>query len=81
MRTIWDSAKSLGFASHFPPREGPAVNDDHLPFLEKGVPFVDLIDFDYPYWHTSGDTPERCSPRSLEIVGNVVLGAVRALDR
>ncbi len=81
MRTIWDSAKSLGVASHFPQREGPAVNDDHLPFLAKGVPFVDLIDFDYPYWHTSSDTPERCSPRSLEIVGNVVLGALRALDR
>lgn len=80
-RRIYDSARTLGHASTFPRKLGPAVNDDHLPFLSKGVPFVDLIDFDYPYWHTLGDTPARCSPRSLEIVGNVVLHALRELDR
>lgn len=80
-RRIWESARALGYEEYFPTYTGPAVNDDHLPFLEKGVPFVNLIDFDYPYWHTLGDTPERCSPRSLEIVGNVVLHAVRRLDR
>lgn len=80
-RRIWDSARKLGYASTFPTRVGTAINDDHLPFLEKGIPFVDLIDFDYPYWHTLGDTPERCSPRSLEIVGNVVLHALRELDK
>ena len=76
-RRIWDSARQLGYASTFPRTMGAAINDDHLPFIDKGVPFVDLIDFDYPYWHTQGDTPERCSPRSLEIVGNVVLHALR----
>lgn len=81
MRRIWDSARALGFSQVFPREEGQAISDDHLPFLERGVPFVDLIDFDYPYWHTLGDTPERCSPRSLEIVGNVVLHALRELDR
>ncbi len=80
-RRIWDAAKLLGYASYFPRREGPAINDDHLPFLGAGVPFVDLIDFDYPYWHTLGDKPERCSAKSLEIVGNVVLHVVRELDR
>jgi len=80
-RRIWNSARALGHGSVFPSRVGPAVNDDHLPFIDKGIPFVNLIDFDYPYWHTLGDTPERCSPRSLEIVGNVVLHAVRDLDR
>lgn len=80
-RRIYDLARKLGHASTFPRMLGPAVNDDHLPFLSKGVPFVDLIDFDYPYWHTLGDTPARCSPRSLEIVGNVVLHALRELDQ
>jgi len=80
-RRIWDSARQLGYASTFPRTQGPAINDDHLPFIEKGVPFVDLIDFDYPYWHTLADTPERCSPKSLEIVGNVVLHTLRELEK
>jgi hypothetical protein len=51
---------------------GPAVYDDHIPLIEKGIPAVDLIDFDYPHWHTMADTPDKCSPKSLECVGTLL---------
>jgi Zn-dependent M28 family amino/carboxypeptidase len=47
--------------------------DDHTPFLEKGITAVDIIDFDYPWWHTTADTAERISSQSLGIIGNVLL--------
>lgn len=80
-RRIYETARKLGHARTFPARVGYGVSDDHLPFLRKGVPFVDLIDFDYPAWHTMADTPERCSPRSLEIVGDVVLRVTREMEK
>jgi signal transduction histidine kinase len=46
--------------------------DDHTPFLEKGIPAVDIIDFDYPYWHTTADTPDKVSPESLQAVGDTL---------
>ncbi|MFO7654391.1 MAG: M28 family peptidase [Candidatus Krumholzibacteriia bacterium] len=52
---------------------GPPVYDDHVPFLEAGIPAVDLIDFDFPQWHTTADTPAVCSAASLEQVGRLVL--------
>ena len=47
--------------------------DDHTPFLEAGIPAVDIIDFDYPYWHTTQDTPDKVSAESLGAVGNTLL--------
>ena len=49
--------------------------DDHTPFLQNGIPAVDLIDFDYPYWHTTQDTADKVAPDSLERVGRVLAGA------
>ena len=56
------------------------ILDDHQPFLDAGIPAIDLIDFDYgsapglnDYWHTPADTLDKLSPASLEIVGRVVL--------
>jgi len=46
--------------------------DDHTPFLQIGIPAVDIIDFDYPYWHTTMDTADKVSPESLERVGRVL---------
>jgi Zn-dependent M28 family amino/carboxypeptidase len=43
--------------------------DDHSPFLEAGIPAVDIIDFDYPYWHTTADTLNKVSTQSLQVVG------------
>jgi Zn-dependent M28 family amino/carboxypeptidase len=47
--------------------------DDHTPFLEAGIPAVDIIDFDYPYWHTIQDTPDKVSAESLKVVGETLL--------
>ena len=49
-----------------------AVTDDHLPLYNAGIPAIDIIDFDYPHWHTVRDLPENCSGASLEAVGKVV---------
>lgn len=46
--------------------------DDHTPFLEAGIPAVDIIDFDYPYWHTSADTADKVSAKSLQAVGETM---------
>lgn len=76
MRRIWETARAAGHARFFPDRIGPAVTDDHIPLIEKGIPTVDLIAFDYPYWHTLEDTPDKCSPKSLQAVGDVVTRVV-----
>jgi len=49
------------------------ILDDHTPFLRRGIPWVNIIDFDYPYWHTHEDTPDKCSPISLQIIGSVAV--------
>jgi Zn-dependent M28 family amino/carboxypeptidase len=81
---VYQAATRLGYQSHFFGRT-LAVEDDHRPFLDRGVPSVDLIDLDYGYnnvfWHTPQDTVDKLSPKSLEIVGTVTLEAVRMLDK
>lgn len=76
---IWASARTLGYARHFSDEEAP-IEDDHVPFLHAGVPAVNLIDFDFPAWHTAGDTLDQVSARSLEIVGTVLLDALPAIE-
>lgn len=70
---IWKTAEDLGYAGQFINEEKYSILDDHLPFLELGIPAVDIIDFDYPYWHTIADTQENISSQSLAIVGNTLL--------
>jgi len=81
---IHDAATQLGYQSHFFARIND-VNDDHMPFLQRGVPSADLIDFDYGYdnvfWHSTQDTVDKLSPKSLEIVGSVTLKTVQMLDK
>jgi Zn-dependent M28 family amino/carboxypeptidase len=72
-RQIWDTAKSLGYESAFIPVEKYRVEDDHLPFIEKGIRSVDIIDLDYRYWHTIQDTPDKVSAESLQKVGDTLL--------
>jgi Zn-dependent M28 family amino/carboxypeptidase len=72
---VFDRAADLGL-DVFEPVPGPAVYDDHVPFLLAGIPAVNLIDFDYPQWHTVADTPDRCSPATLEQVGRLVTDLV-----
>jgi Zn-dependent M28 family amino/carboxypeptidase len=81
---VYQAAKQLGYQSHFFAREIP-MDDDHMPFVEHGVPSADLIDFSYGYnnvfWHTTQDTVDKLSPKSLEIVGMVTLETVQMLGK
>jgi Zn-dependent M28 family amino/carboxypeptidase len=82
--TVYEAATRMGFQSHFFGRT-IGVTDDHLPFMQKGVPSADLIDFTYGYndvfWHTTQDTVDKLSPKSLEIVGATILETMRILDK
>jgi hypothetical protein len=71
---IWRVAARLGYDQVFIPTVKWPITDDHLPFLKRGIPAADLIDFDYPYWHTTQDTTDKVSPESLERVGRVLQG-------
>lgn len=72
---IWNKAQELGI-SEFIPSVGYAVYDDHIPLLERGILCADIIDFDYPFWHTIEDTPDKCSAKSLEKVGRVITALI-----
>ena len=67
-----DIAASLGFEDVFLVQTWPAIVDDHRPFIDRGIPAVDLIDLDYPFWHTTQDTLDKVSAESLERVGRVL---------
>jgi Zn-dependent M28 family amino/carboxypeptidase len=80
---VWNVGKKLGYRRVFTDEVPFTVIDDHLPLLEKGIPCVDVIDFDYAYWHTTQDTVDKCSPESLRIVGETIASVVyseRAAD-
>lgn len=69
---IWNTAKSLGYERKFIPEYKHSMLDDHTPFVDAGLPAIDIIDFDYPYWHTIQDTADKVSVESLDIVGNTL---------
>ena len=77
---IWGTAHSIGYNREFS-NEELEISDDHVPYLRAGVPAVDLIDFDYPAWHTAADTLDKVSSRSLKIVGDVVYLSLPEIDR
>lgn len=79
------TARDLGMPELFA-RWSTPIKDDHLSFLEKGVPSIDLIDLHYgptdnEYWHTGQDLVEHCSKASLEKIGRLVLAALPRLER
>jgi glutaminyl-peptide cyclotransferase len=76
---ITQAAESQKLGQYFS-GQPQALEDDHLPFLAAGVPSVDIIDFDFPAWHTAGDTLDVVSARSLQIVGDVVLAALPRIE-
>jgi Zn-dependent M28 family amino/carboxypeptidase len=81
---IYTAAERGGYQSHFYAMQGE-IEDDHIPFYDRGVPCADVIDLDYGYnnvyHHTPQDTMDKLSPKSLEIVGNTILETIRLLDR
>jgi hypothetical protein len=69
---IWAVARELGYETKFIPEYKHSMLDDHTPFVQAGIPAVDIIDFDYPYWHTVQDTPDKVSAESLDTVGETL---------
>ncbi len=77
---IWETARTLGHGAQFPNGK-EFVEDDHVPFLQAGVPVVDLIQLSgYPHWHTAEDTLDKISPRSLQVVGETVLASLPRIE-
>jgi Zn-dependent M28 family amino/carboxypeptidase len=72
---VYSAAEELGHAA-FMRRAGYQVIDDHKPFIDAGIPAMDIIEFDYPEWHTIDDTPEHCDAESLRQVGETLLKVV-----
>ena len=77
---VWAAARRVGHAGTFV-EMGTDVQDDHIPFVKAGVPSIDIIDLDYPAWHTAADTIDAVSARSLQIVGEVVVAAVPDIEK
>jgi glutaminyl-peptide cyclotransferase len=82
-RLVWQTAHDLGYGKYFL-GSAQATEDDHLPFLKRGVNALDLIDFDYgpnnAYWHTAQDTMDKLSAHSFDVVGNVLVAVLRKLQ-
>jgi glutaminyl-peptide cyclotransferase len=73
------AAQSAGVGSYFPASTEDAIEDDHTPFQERGVPAIDLIDWDFPCWHRTCDDLSAVSERSLDASGEAVAAFLRTL--
>ncbi len=76
---VWDAARREKLGAYFV-SESTRIEDDHLPFVEAGIPAVDLIDLEYAPWHTAGDTLDAVSAHSLQVVGDVLLAALPKIE-
>ena len=77
---VWSTAGRLGYSTIFV-NDATAIEDDHLSFLKRGVPCVDVIDLEIPYWHTPQDTLDKISAKSLAVTGHVLLESLRQLQQ
>lgn len=77
---FWRTAGRLGHQRTFV-ASTTAVEDDHKPFIDAGIPAIDLIDLDYPAWHTADDTLDKLDPMSMKIVGDVVVAALPDVEK
>ena len=77
VQRVWDTAKRLGYERVFVPRASEALSDDHVPLQQVGIRAIDVIDFTFPYHHTTEDTLDKVSAASLQIVGDVAIALVR----
>ena len=69
---IFAAAEALKLRKYFSYLDRDLI-DDHAPLNAIGIPTIDIIDFDYPWWHTADDTMDKISAQSLQIVGSVAL--------
>ena len=77
---VWNTARTLAYDRVFLDMATSPIEDDHVAFLKAGLPSVDIIDLDYPVWHTADDTLAHVSARSLQIVGDVVLASIGRIE-
>lgn len=77
VQLVWDTAKDLGYGGYFIASPKHTLIDDHLELQKAGIRAIDVVDFDYPAWHTQYDTIDKVSPASLQVVGDVVMALVR----
>jgi len=77
---IWSIANELGHKEFVWQLTTPIYDDHYYYYKGTNVPSIDIIDFDYPQWHTIDDTVENCSPKGLKIVGNVILEYIKRKD-
>src|SRR5689334_1801245 len=78
---VWDTAKELGYAGTFVDTPKHTLIDDHIELQKVGIRAIDVVDFDYPSWHTKFDTIDKVSAASLQIVGDVAVELVRREDK
>jgi hypothetical protein len=76
---VWATAKRIGDGNVFVDAH-TQIEDDHQPFMAAGVPSIDIIDLEYPPWHTPSDDLAHVSARSLQVVGDVVVSAIPAIE-
>src|SRR5438093_10726002 len=74
---VWRTAADLGYGRIFQPGVKHTLIDDHVALQQAGIHAIDLVDFDYPYWHTTDDTIDKVSAASLQVVGDVAVALVR----
>ena len=74
---VWRTASDLGYGRYFLPGVKHTLIDDHVSLQRAGIHAIDVVDFDYPYWHTTEDTIDKVSAASLQIVGEVAVALVR----
>ncbi len=70
---IWQAAQELGYEHYLIPEAKYSMLDDHVPFKNQNIPAIDIIDFDYPAWHTTMDNESNISAKSLGIIGKTLL--------
>ncbi|MDP8203633.1 MAG: M28 family peptidase [Candidatus Tenebribacter mawsonii] len=75
VKEVWEIADQLGY-NEFKPRIVNRIYDDHFPLIAIGINAIVIIDFEYPSWHTLEDTPDKCSPNSLGIVGQTMINLI-----
>ncbi len=76
---LWSTAQKMGHGAIFVNDSTP-IEDDHIPFLKAGVPAADIIDLDYPAWHTPADTLDQTSARTMQVVGDVVVASLAPIE-
>jgi len=78
---VWTVARKAGHGNVFIPSQRWTLTDDHVSLQAQGIRAIDVVDFDYPYWHTPDDTPDKVSAQSLQAVGEVALALVANSER